>query len=332
MTLALAAAALAAAAPPTPLFATDTPIRLTITAPISTLAADRSGNAHQGTVAVAGSAEVHAVALSARGLTRRQNDICQFPPLRLDFPGRVAEGSLFARQNRLKLVTHCRPDPGFQQKVLLEYAAYRLFNVLTPLSFRVRLATIDYLDSGRRPVISRVGFLIEDVDDVAARNGFAKATSGDRVPLARIDPAAGARMALFNYMIGNHDWSMRAGPAGEGCCHNSRLLAANKDPNAVVTPVPYDFDFSGLVDAPYASPPEGFKIRSVRERVYRGYCAHSAQAAGVAAAMVARRADLLAELSKVPGLDERARTRAATYLEGFFKQAAAGKMLADCIG
>jgi hypothetical protein len=330
--LALIAAPAAAAAPATPLFASDAPLRLTIKAPIATLGADRSGNAHAGTISVAGTPDVHPIALSARGITRRMSDTCQFPPLRLDFSGRVGAGSLFTGQNRLKLVTHCRREAGFQQKVLLEYAAYRLFNVLTPLSFRARLATIDYVDEGGRPIITRVGFFIEDDRDVATRNGLVKATSPDRVQLARIEPAAGARLALFNYMIGNLDWSMRAGSVGEGCCHNSRLLAASKAPDAIALPIPYDFDFSGLVDAPYAAPPEGFKIRSVRERAYRGYCAHSAAARTAAAEMLARRPALLAEIDRIPGLEERTRSRAKTYLEGFFRDAAAGRMLADCIG
>ena len=90
----------------------------------------------------------------------------------------------------------------------------------------------------------------------------------------RIEPRAAARFAMFNYMIGNLDWSVRAGPQGDSCCHNGRLVGGGP----LLTPVPYDFDFSGLVDAPYATPPEGFKINSVRQRLYRGYCAHDAEA------------------------------------------------------
>jgi hypothetical protein len=317
--------------PPTPLFASDEPLRLTITAPIAALASDRSGNPRPGTLAVGGSAEVHPVALAARGITRRQSDICQFPPLRLEFPARMREGTVFARQQRLKLVTHCKNSPGFQQKVLLEYAAYRLYNALTPHSFRARLATIDYIDERARAPVTRVGFLIEDVDDVAARNGMVEATAGFQVPRSRLEPVASARFAVFNYLIGNLDWSMRAGPAGEGCCHNGRLLAASNDGNATVTPVPYDFDFSGLVDAPYATPPEGFTIRSVRDRIYRGYCTHSPQAQAVAADVVARRGELLGVLATIPGLDERTRARAAAYLDSGFKDLASGKPLADCV-
>jgi hypothetical protein len=318
-------------APPTPLFANNEPLRLTITAPMSALAADRSGNPRPATVAVAGSAQAHPVILSARGITRRQSDICQFPPLRVEFPTRMAEGTVFARQQRLKLVTHCKNSPGFQQKVLLEYAAYRLYNALTPHSFRARLATIDYVDNGGRPPVTRLGFLIEDVDDLAARNGLVEATAGFQVPRTRLDPQASARFAVFNYLIGNLDWSMRAGPVGEGCCHNARLIAAGKDPNALAMPVPYDFDFSGLVDAPYATPPEGFTISSVRTRVYRGYCSHSPQARAVAAEVVARRAELLGLLATIPGMEERTRARASAYLDSGFKDLASGKPLNDCI-
>jgi hypothetical protein len=250
----------------------------------------------------------------------------------VQFPGRVPEGTLFARQSRLKLVTHCQQSAGFQQKVLLEYAAYRLYNALTPHSFRARLATIDYVDASGRPHATRVGFFIEDVDDVAHRNGLVEATSSDRVPLARIEPTAGARFALFNYLIGNLDWSMRAGPAGETCCHNGRLIAASKDLSAVATPIPYDFDFSGLVDAPYATPPEGFNLRSVRQRRYRGYCAHGERASAVAVEITSRRAELIGLLSTVPGLEERTRARAAAYLETGLREIESGKPLTGCVG
>src|SRR5699024_10448686 len=138
-----------AAVPPTPLFASDEPIRITIKGPMSALVSDRTDNPRNGTLSLAGSSESYPIALSARGITRRQGDICQSPPLVVDFADQPA--GLFACQNRLKLVTHCRKSEDFQQKVLLEYAAYRLYNLLTPLSFRARLATIDYVDDSGKP-------------------------------------------------------------------------------------------------------------------------------------------------------------------------------------
>ena len=314
-----------------PLFASDTPINITIRGPIKAVASKRSDGPRQATLIDKATGTSYPVMLSARGITRKMSNICSFPPLRVDLQPRGPAGSLFEGQGRLKLVTHCKGSADFQQKVLLEYAAYRLYNALTPLSFRVRLANIDYVDESGRPETSRVGFFIEDIDDVARRNGAVRAHTAAMVPLAQIEPSAGARFAVFNYMIGNLDWSMRAGPPEEGCCHNGRLLAARPGATAY-TPVPYDFDFSGLVDAPYATPPEGIKVSSVKQRLYRGYCAHNPHATAYATAMAAKQPQLVGILATVPGLDPKTQAKAAGYLEGFFKDVAAGKLLKTCIG
>ena len=318
--------------PATPLFASDTPIHVRIQGPMSDLAEKRGNVPLPGILTLPDTGATFAVALSPRGITRREKDICAFPPLRVDFTQKPAAGSLFDHQKRLKLVTHCKTSSDFQQKVLLEYAAYRMYNLLTPLSFRARLASIDYVDKDGRPYTSRFGFFIEDIDDVAARNGMVKAVTPDRIPVGQLEPRGAARFALFNYMISNLDWSMRAGPAGEGCCHNGRLLAASSGPGMQVIPVPYDFDFSGLVDAPYASPPAELKVRSVRQRLYRGYCMHSNEAKAAAADMAARRGEILGVLSSTPGLTAASQAKAAAYLDGFFKDLAAGTVLTKCVG
>ena len=312
----------------TPLFAADAPIAITIKGPISTLTSKRSQGGHPGTLTHAGVS--YPITLSPRGITRRQKDVCPFPPLRVDFARRPPEGSLFAGQNRLKLVTHCRNSVDFQQKVLLEYSAYRIYNLLTPLSFRARLANIDYVDDSGKPVVSRVGFFIEDIDDVARRNGMVKPVTPDRIPVTQLDPAAAGRFAVFNYMIGNLDWSMRAGPAGEGCCHNGRLIAPSQSA-ARMTPVPYDFDFSGLVDAPYAEPPEGLGVSSVRQRAYRGYCMYGAEGARAATELANRRGEILGVFATIPGMDQRTRDRATSFLAGFFNDVASGRIFKTCV-
>ena len=329
----------AIAGPATPLFAADDPIRLEIRGPIAAIVGGSREKVatHPADLALMGSGERHAIRLTPRGITRLRRETCRFPPLRIEFAGVPAATSLFGGQRRLKLVTHCQPAESFQQHVLLEYAAYRLYNRLTPASFRARLATVDYVDGNGRPYVSRVGFLIEDKDDVARRIGQRSAAVGDRVGSSRLEPRAAARFALFQYMIGNLDWSMRAGPAGEGCCHNSRLFAAPGAPAGVgdLLPVPYDFDYSGLVDAPYAVPPDG-SAESVRRRAYKGYCSHNRETLAAAAEFRTARPGLLAELATITGLDERSRRKAVAYLEGFFDDVASDerttkKILANCL-
>ncbi len=315
-----------------PLFTADEPLRIEIRGPISTLvkgSRDRS-RAHQARLTLAGMDASHAIRLSPRGITRLKRETCTFPPLRVDFAPAPSAPSPFAGQGRLKLVTHCQGSAGFQQHVLLEYAAYRLYNLMTPASFRVRLANIDYVDDDGRAVASRVGFFIEERDDVGRRIGLGPARTGDRVVMGRLDPAAAARVALFQYMIGNLDWSMRAGPPGEGCCHNSRLfVAAGASANgANLVSVPYDFDYSGLVDAPYAVPPDGSDT-SVRKRDYQGYCHHNSQARAAAADIRGKRPALLAEIGRIPGLDSRSQRKAIGYLDQFFADISTDERLAE---
>jgi hypothetical protein len=335
LALLLVPAAAAALAPPTALFASQEPISLTLRGPISTIARGER-RAREATLMLRSpAAETHAIRLSPRGITRLKRDICQFAPMRIEFVQPPPPGSLFERQGRLKLVTHCRAAESFQRHVLLEYAAYKLYNQLTPASYRVRLANIDYVDENGRPVTTRLGFFIEDIDHVAARNGTRSAAVGERISRSQLSPREAARFALFQYMIGNLDWAMTAGPPGDTCCHNSRLIEPVAG-SAGLVPVPYDFDHAGLVDAPYATPPDVVPVRTVRTRYYRGYCAHNAHIAPLAAEFRGNRPQLLAALSQIPQIDERTRARATAYLELFFadiadEPAISRKLLRTCL-
>ena len=318
--LGLASPAMAANSGEKPLFASSDPIRITIAGPMSTLAKVRAEEPRPATVTVAGTSQQLPVTLSTRGITRRATDVCQFPPLKVRFTSPPPMDSIFAGQKSLKLVAYCRSAESFQQYVLLEYATYRMLNVLSPASFRVRLAQIDFVNDDGRPFITRYGFFIEDLDDVAKRNGMREAKLPDLIPITSLSPRHAALYALFQDMIANHDWSMRAGPKGENCCHNAKLIAPAQGVAAGVIPIPYDFDFSGLVNAPYATPPDQLHLSSVRQRQYRGYCMQNGEAYAVAAQMRASKPQMLAALSSTPGLQPATIQRATDYLNTFFDQ------------
>jgi hypothetical protein len=331
--LLLAASAAPAAEPAKPLFADDQLIRLTIRGPIGQVA----GSDKRSTIVAAtlsNGADSLPIRLSPRGITRLRKETCRFAPLRVDFTGAPPANSLFAGQRRLKLVTHCRPAEAHQQYLLLEYAAYRLYNQLTPLSFRARLAQIDYVEDNGKLATSRLGFFIEDLGDVARRNGMSEAQVGARISVSGLSPADAARFAVFQYLISNLDWAMQAGPAGDTCCHNSRLIAAAGA--AQLTTVPYDFDYAGFVDAPYAVPPEGINVSGVKSRYYRGFCRHNAEALAAAREIHAKRPQLMATLASIPGLQERTARKATTFLDRGFAdiatdQAVTEKLLKTCI-
>lgn len=324
---------------PRPLFASNDVLHLTIKAPFGTLlkGAVPAETAQPGTLTVnGGKPETLAVTLAPRGITRRKKDICPFPPLAVVFPEKPPKESLFQGQKKLKLVTHCKPVAQFQQYVLMEYAAYKLYNTITPQSFNARLAQIDYVDAAGKPVATRMGFFIEDGDDMAARNGMVEEKMPDRIPIATLDPRAAVRYALFQYMISNLDWAMNAGPPGAGCCHNARLIGP-KGATTNIIPVPYDFDYSGLVDAPYAAPPAQIPVANVRIRRWRGFCRHNAEVAPAAAAMLSDQPRLMAVIDSIPDLDSGTRSKAKSYLGGFFetigsKAEIESNIIKNCLG
>ena len=319
----------AVGAPPKPLFASEDTISIVVQGPISTFAGNRSETPRPGTLTIGN--ENLPVNLSVRGITRRASDVCDFPPLRVEFTRPPPPTSLFAGQKRLKLVTHCRNAAGFQQHELLEYAAYRMYQQLTPLGLRARLANVEYRQDDGRPAIQRFGFFLEDNSDAAKRNGLKAIHAPELIPVTTLNPRDAARYALFQHMLGNHDWSMRAGPKGDECCHNARLIGAGGLTRGAVIPIPYDFDFSGFVDAPYATPPDELQLTSVRQRQYRGYCIHNADAAVVAAQMRTAQPQMLAVLASTPGLDPKTLRRAQTYLDGFFRDIASDASVATLL-
>ena len=171
-----------------PLFASDDVFTMTLSGPLSGISRDRNAKPVSGLLKVTGaSPEALPVELSTRGMVRRLKQTCSFPPLRVEFTEKPAKTSIFRKQGRLKLVTHCQSSERNQQYVLLEYAAYRLYRALTPESFNVRLAKIDYVDEDGRPIITRFGFFIEEIDDVARRNGEKRLRGAKQISISQLD-------------------------------------------------------------------------------------------------------------------------------------------------
>jgi len=306
----------ASAQQPKPLFASSDPIHIVITGPITRFAHNRNIDNVAAATLTDPSGQALPITLNPRGITRRASDVCDFPPLRVRFSAPPPPTSLFVGQKSLKLITHCRNKPEFQQYVLLEYSAYKMYNLLTPHSFRVRLASIDYRDSDGKPLVSRVGYFLEDLSDVAKRNGMKETHAPPLIAATSLSPPDAARYALFQHMLANHDWSMRAGPQGRECCHNAELIGPYANGATIV--IPYDFDFSGFVDAPYATPPDQLKLSSVRQRYYRGYCADNGEVLAVARQMREERPQMMAAITSTPGLDPRTASRAIAFLDPFF--------------
>ena len=302
---------------PTSLFREDSVLEVSISGPIRKIAreAEQSMRPHRATLRAG--EETHSIMLSARGKSRRKMENCSFPPLRVSFSDKPSEESLFHKQGRIKLVTHCRNSSRAEQTMLREYAAYRLYNLVTPESLQVRLARVTYMD-GDQAVTTRLGFFIEDADDAARRLGMKEVNIGD-IAVNAINRQDSARYGVFQYLIGNTDWAMVVGPDPLDCCHNTKLLGSAKDAKDNLTPVPYDFDNAGLVDAPYAFPNAKLRTRSVKIRVYRGFCLVNSLIPDEISHLRKVRPLLEAEIAAIPELSAKTRDRMLSYLASGYK-------------
>ena len=255
--------------------------------------------------------------LSARGNSRRTRGICQFPPLRIRFDTRPDTG-VFAGQKSLKLVTHCKDKDANEQNLLLEFQAYRLFNQLTDQSLKVRLARIRYLDDAKGNLVAeRYGFFIEDMDDLARRHGL-KELDLPSTRHSQLDAGAAANIEMFQLMIGNLDFSMTRGPEGADCCHNIKLMGADKSGAPPHIPVPYDFDNTGWVDPDYALLPGGVDVRNIRERRFRGNCVRQAEFRRLQSVFYEKKSLWMTLPDVADYLTEKRADKVRKYMQGFF--------------
>jgi hypothetical protein len=249
------------------------------------------------------------VELSTRGHFRLRSSTCGFAPLRVHFPKDQVKGTVFGGQGSLKLITHCEKGARYEQNVLVEYGTYRAYNQLTEMSHHARLARITYADTrDSTKTITRYGFFLEPDKDMAERNG-GRVLEHAGGSYSEMDPGQMDLVTVFEWLIGNTDWSVIME-------HNIRLLQFEGKPS--LYPVAYDFDFSGLVNAPYAMPDTRLPIKSVRQRLYRGMCRPLDVIAPTLERFTASREAIYTAFRTVPDLDPKRLKEVSDYLKDGF--------------
>ena len=301
-----------------PLFQSNDVLQVTLEAPLNTLVRKKSKEDYLTGLFrytdADGSRIEFDVKLRARGNFRHDN--CDYPPVWLRLKKSQTKNTLFDKQDKLKLVVHCDSSPRYHQIVLREYLAYRIQNALSDLSLRVRLLQINYVDTDKqRRSEPRYAFLIEHKDRAAKRIGL-KELEVAHTQVSQIYPAQLNLTSIFEYFIGNTDFSPIAGAPGEDCCHNYILF---KKRDTKITATPYDFDQSGFVDAPYANPSPRFRLRSVKQRLYRGRCINNEQVENSIQQFRDKRDIIHSLLEGQEGFTEDTREELTDFVDKFYK-------------
>jgi len=251
------------------------------------------------------------IKIETRGNFRRDPENCAFPPLRINFKKSQVKGSIFEGLDKVKLVTHCRPKSrAYRQYVMGEYLVYRVFNILTDTSFRVRPFNISYVDvpSGKRSEESFAFFIepddaLEDrleLEETKQKYFLQDSTRYDHVSL----------LAMFQYFVGNTDWAVST-------LHNIKLFKPENSNRPYA--IPYDFDWCGVINAVYARPLERFEIESVSDRYFRGYCRTREQLENQFDYFRSKKDEIYRLYENFEPLRKRQRRNALAYYDDFYK-------------
>lgn len=247
--------------------------------------------------------------IKRRGVTRQK--ICDIPPIMLRFGKK-------GNRVKFKLVVPCKGGEDYQQLVYKEHLAYQLYGIVTEQSFRtlkVEIAIDD--DSGAYPSVDALGFIIEDDKCVADRLEGMLAEKG--INMKFIDQEAYRTFTLFQYMIGNTDWNLSRR-------HNVKLVTVG---NSKPIPVPYDFDFAGLVDAPYAHPHENVPVKNVKERYFMWRAKDTTGFEKAIDLYLNKKNDILSAVEDYPDLSSVNKIDIQDYLADFFKELESGQFLSN---
>ena len=254
--------------------------------------------------------------LKARGKFRLKE--CYFPPLRIKLQKADIQGTVFEGNKSLKLVMPCKTNSESNNLVVREFLCYKLYEVITPYCLKTRLVNLDFTEEQKKKEknFQLKGILLEDVDKAAKRFHGKIASENMRALPSILQDTADLRVSLFQYMISNTDWSSMYQ-------HNIRLL--QRGANDPFVPITFDFDMSGLVDAPYSvvsetSEGEIGDQQTVRDRLYRGWCRDDGVTQFVRNEFISKQDKMLASIDafkdQLPAKDIESIKK---YLNDFFK-------------
>jgi len=292
-------------------FEEDSIINATLTTDISKFVKSSSKPAYMPatfTCTIGDSVISEQISIEARGHVRKE--ICYIPPIRMNFHNSTSP-KLYPL-NTLKLVCPCKTGQEYDQLLLKEYLIYKIYNLLTEKSFHVRLLKLRFEDSkGNKKNLDEHAFLIESTKEFSKRNKC-KEFKYTKINTETTNREQMTLVALFEYMIGNTDWSVPG-------AHNIVLIQPRNDSTARPFVVPYDFDYSGLVNAEYAVPAEELGLENVHQRLYRGFPRTLEELNAAIAVFNSRKNTIYSLINNFTLLTERNRDEIIQYLDDFYK-------------
>jgi hypothetical protein len=289
----------------------DRPLEMTIVTDFRKMLSERKKGVYQNGSVIMNVPDIGTITedfrLYARGEFRRQN--CRMPGLMVNFNN--PNSPLLSPLKKMKLTCGCGPTVNEERLLLTEYLVYKMYNLLTEMSFKVRLAKVTYKDSrDKMKQYTQYAFLMEDVDDMAARNNCVE-VEGRTYLTEQTNRKQMTLVAIFQYMIGNTDWSVPN-------YHNIKMMRSKQDSLSQPIVVPYDFDFTGLVNAYYAIPHPDLGIEKITDRLYRGFPRTMSELQEALDIFRKKKEEIFSLVSNFEPIKKSERDLMLKYLQGFY--------------
>lgn len=245
--------------------------------------------------------------IRTRGNSRKK--ICYYPPFKLKIPKKnLFPTGLDSAFNKYKMVVRCKPSDAYDDYLIREYMAYKVMGAVYPYAFGVQLLNIHYKDvrdNGKVKERTQMAFMIESEEELAQRlNGIN--IERERSGFHHLEREMCLKMCVFQYMIGNEDWAVPN-------LHNMKLLKVPEHEKMV--PVPYDFDYSGLVDTDYAVVRENLNADDVKDRFYLGPVMQKGEVKLILQYFKSRKSEVFKTIEELKAIDK----RIAESIEGYIK-------------
>jgi hypothetical protein len=242
-----------------------------------------------------------------RGNMRLQ--LCSLPPLKVKFEKSDLAAYQLSPLNELDIVQPCHEDDQYYQFILKEFLAYKLWELISPYYFKVQLVKIHYQNpDGSEAHKSSYAFLTENTEELVDRLEGRR----NKTPVISqnaVDKKPMLNVALFQFMIGNTDWYIQNR-------HNLEFVVIPG--HTLLVPVPYDFDYSGLVNAQYAAHHESLGLSTVTSRYYQGWCFSEEEVQEALEVFRQQKERILSMPYQIQGLNTKSADQARNFLSGFF--------------
>ena len=247
--------------------------------------------------------QAHDLEIKVRPRGNMRRATCDIPPMKIKFPNSSGDSKT------LKLVNICKESDLYEQLLLREYAAYRLYNILTEQSLQVLLVKMKFVDkNGKDAPRESFAFFIEHQAEVAKR-GKGEVLEQNIISRRMLNTDEYERLCIFQFMIGNTDWLVYTG-------HNLKVFGIKGDVKLIY--VPYDFDYAGLVNAPYAVPDERLKLPHITNRYYMGFCRPKEKTIESIQLFLDKKEEIMRFCEEFPHFDNSSRKHVLKYTGSFF--------------